>query len=81
LIRPYETGVVMLFDLSKDISEQHDLAKERTKETADLDRRLSEYLKSVNAQMPMPNAAYDPSKAKPFEERRGGRKKQEGTAQ
>jgi arylsulfatase A-like enzyme len=81
LIRPYETGVVMLFDLSKDLGEQHDLAKDRTKETADLDRRLSEYLKSVNAQMPMPNAAYDPSKAKPFEERRGRRKKQEGTVQ
>jgi len=28
---------------------QHDLAKDRAKETAELDRRLSEYLKAVGA--------------------------------
>ena len=73
LIHPYETNVPMLFDLSKDIGEQHDLAKDRAKETAELDRRLSEHLKAVGAQMPVPNPKYDPSKAQPFEERRGGR--------
>jgi arylsulfatase A-like enzyme len=75
LIRPYETGVVMLFDLSKDIGEQHDLAKDRTKETAELDRRLSEYLKAVAAQMPTPNPKFDPANPQPFQERRGGKEK------
>jgi len=73
LIHPYDTNVPMLFDLSKDMSEQHDLAKERAKETADLDRRLNEYLSLVNAGMPLPNPKYDASKAQPFQERRGGK--------
>jgi arylsulfatase A-like enzyme len=73
LIRPYETGVVMLFDLSKDIGEQHDLAKDRAQETADLDRRLSDYLKLVNAQMPTPNPKFDPAHPQPLQERRGGK--------
>jgi arylsulfatase A-like enzyme len=81
LIRPYETGVPFLYDLAKDIGEQHDLAKEKAKEVAELDRRLSDYLKTVAAQMPSPNAAFDPSKAKPFEERRGGKGKRRLDAQ
>ena len=75
LIHPYETNVPMLFDLAKDIGEQHDLAKERAKETAALEQRMNEYLKSVGAQMPVPNPKYDPSKAQPFQERRGGKGK------
>jgi arylsulfatase A-like enzyme len=49
LIHPYETNVPMLFDLSRDPGEQHDLARERASETTELDRHLSEYLKSVGA--------------------------------
>lgn len=75
LIHPYETNVPMLFDVSKDIGEQHDLAKERAKETADLERRLNEYLKLVNAGMPTANPKYDASKAQPFQERRDGMRK------
>ncbi len=75
LIHPYDTNVPMLFDLSKDISEQNDLAKERTKETANLERRLNEYLKLVNAGMPTANPKYDASKAQPPQERRGGMQK------
>jgi len=81
LIRPYETGMSHLFDLTKDLGENHDLAAEKARETAELDRRLTEYLKAVNAQMPSLNAAYDPAKAKPFEERKGGRKKDKDPAQ
>ena len=81
LIHPYETGVAMLFDLSKDIGEQHDVAKDKTKETGELDRRLSGYLKAVNAQMPALNPKFDPGKAKPFEERKDGRKKMKDAAQ
>jgi len=81
LIHPYETNAPLLFDLSKDMSEQHDLAKDRPKETAELERRLNEYLKSVGAQMPVPNPKYDPSKAQPFQERRGGKGKMKPDAQ
>jgi len=73
LIRPYETGVEMLFDLSRDIGEQHDLAKDQARETAELDRRLTEYLKAVGAQMPSPNPKFDPAHPQPFQERRGGK--------
>ncbi len=61
LIRPYETGLLMLFDLSKDVGERQDLSKDRAKETAELDRRLTEYLKTVGAQMPAPNPKFDPA--------------------
>jgi hypothetical protein len=47
----------------------------------ELDQRLTDYLKAVNAQMPSVNAAFDPSKAKPFEERRGGKGKRKENAQ
>ncbi len=71
LIHPYETGTSLLFDLSKDPGEIHDLAKEMARDVADLDRRLTEYLKAVNAQMPSPNPTFDPTKPQPAEERRG----------
>ena len=73
LIHPYETNVPMLFDLSKDIGEQHDLAKDRAKEATELGRKLDEYLKAIGALMPVPNPNYDPAKAKPSEARRGPR--------
>jgi len=38
-------------------------------------RRLDEYLKSVNAQMPAPNPNYDPSKPSETTSREGKRKK------
>ena len=77
LIRNHETGALHLYDLAKDLSEAHDLAMESPQKAADLDRRLNEYLKAVNAQMPGINPNYDPGKAKPSEERKGGRKMKE----
>ncbi len=79
LIHPYDTNVPMLFDLAKDLGEQRDLSKERMKETADLERRLVEYLKLVSAAMPVPNPKFDPGKARPFEPRRGGKDAPGGT--
>ena len=81
LIHPYETGVPMLFDLSKDPAERTDLAKEKAKETADLDRRLTEYLKAMSAQTPSANPKFNPANAQPFQERRGGRKGARGGEQ
>jgi len=74
LIHVYETNVSHLFDLSKDLAEEHDLAGSMASQTATLDKRLTDYLTTVKAQMPTPNPSYDPSKAQPFQERRGGRK-------
>jgi arylsulfatase A-like enzyme len=74
LIKVYETDTVHLFDLSKDIGEQHDLAKERPDRAAELARRLAEDLKACDAQMATPNPGYDPGKA-PDPRRGGGQKK------
>ena len=73
LIRNYETGALRLFDLETDRGEQRDLSVEKPARAAELDRRLSDYLKAVNAQVPEPNTAYDP-KAPPPKERNGRRK-------
>ena len=78
VIRLYETGALMLFDLSRDIGEQHDLAKDKAKEAAELDRRLSEYLKLVNAQMPTPNPKFDPANPRSLHDRPGGRGPRKG---
>lgn len=80
LVRSYESGESRLYDLATDIGETRDLSKEKAVETAELDRRLADYLKAVGAQMPMMNASYDPAKARPFEERKGGRKKNQEPA-
>lgn len=74
LIHVYETNTSHLFDLSKDAAEERDLAGSLSAQAAALDKRLTDYLASVNAQMPTPNPSYDPSKAQPFQERRGKKK-------
>jgi len=51
LIRVYETGERKLYDLSKDLSEQNDLSSQMPAKVAELDNRLTDYLKAVNAQM------------------------------
>lgn len=44
----------LLFDLARDLSEQHDLSSEQPRKAAELERLLLEYLKSVNAESPLP---------------------------
>ena len=61
LIKFYETNKLHLFDLSKDIGEENDLAGRKPEVVAKLHDRLNEYLASVDAQMPRPNPNYDPS--------------------
>lgn len=58
LILPYESGAPMLFDLAQDPAETHDLAPEKPARATELNRRLSDYLKAVKAQMPARNPAY-----------------------
>ncbi len=60
LIRVYESRALRLFDLSQDIGERNDLSKQMPDKAAELDLRLADYLKAVNAQMPSLNPNYDP---------------------
>jgi arylsulfatase A len=74
LIRVYETGSLRLYNLANDRGERHDLASTNPARTAELDKRLSLYLQSVEAQMPVPNPAFDASKEAP-KQQKGPRKK------
>jgi arylsulfatase A len=60
----YETGELRLYDLAKDLGEQHDLAKQMPAQAAAMERRMNEYLKAVNAQMATVNPNYDARKAR-----------------
>lgn len=52
LIRVYEDGSHRLFDLSKDLGEQNDLAKSMSGRVQELDQRLTRYLEQAGARMP-----------------------------
>jgi arylsulfatase A-like enzyme len=73
LVRVYETGALELFNLVKDFGERHDLAREMPDKVKELNRRLSDYLVAVNAQMPKPNPNYDPNKPTDTTRGRGGK--------
>ena len=76
LIRVYETGALKLYDIAKDPGERHDLANDMPGQVKDLNRRLTDYLSAVHAQMPKPNPDYDPAKPTTASDaKRGGRKK------
>jgi len=70
LIRIYETGVLRLFDITKDPGERRNLAQDMPAKVKELDQRLTDYLAAMNAQMPKPNPNYDPTK--PTEINRAG---------
>lgn len=75
LIRHYETGARRLFDLEHDPAEARDLSAAMPEKRAELDARLTAYLKAISAQLAAPNPNYDPSKAPAADEpgeRRGG---------
>ena len=71
LIHFYEDDRVALFDLSKDIGERNDLAKQMPRETQMLKERLTNYLTAVSAQLPTKNNDFDPSQ--PIAPRKGGK--------
>lgn len=73
LIRIYATGERRLFDLSKDDGERRDLAGQLPQRMAELDQRLTDYLKAVKAQMPNINVGL-PVTQRPVE-RKGGKGK------
>lgn len=73
LVRNYERKTSRLFELERDPGEERDLAAKLPEKAAELDARLTAYLKAVSAQMAQPNPNYDPAKADdaPADERRG----------
>ncbi|MCX7008366.1 MAG: hypothetical protein NTY53_14145 [Kiritimatiellaeota bacterium] len=71
LIRVYETGALKLFNISKDPGERRDLASELPDKVKELNQRLTDYLAAVNAQMPVPNPNFDPTKPATSPERKG----------
>lgn len=58
LIEHFEDGRLELFDLEKDISEEHDLAAEMPLVVRELHDSLIEWRNSVDAQMAVPNPEY-----------------------
>lgn len=75
LIRVYETGQSMLFDLSKDLAERKNLAAAMPDVVAQLDKRLTEYLKQQGGLLPQPNPNYDPAGIRSVDNRGGAGKK------
>jgi arylsulfatase A len=71
LLKFYETGERMLFDLSKDLGERNNLAGAQPELAKKLEQQLAAYLTEVNAALPKPNPSHDP--AKPAETKRGGK--------
>jgi arylsulfatase A-like enzyme len=61
LVHFYEDGRDELYDLAKDVGETKDLAPSQPEQAKALRTRLDAWLKSVDAQLPTPNAAYDPA--------------------
>ena len=69
LIRFYESKTSALFNLKQDIGEKRDISEANADTTADLEKRLRDFLVSVEAGMPTVNPNYDPTK--PSEQLKG----------
>ena len=59
LIHYWEDGHYELYDLAKDPYEKTDLASKKPKEARELDTKLLHWLKSVNAQYPIPDPEFN----------------------
>ncbi len=75
IVRTFEDGKVRLFNIAVDPGERRDLTSELPDKAKELERRLSDYLASVRAQMPVPNPQYDPSTPGPAPTERGNKKR------
>lgn len=58
LIEFFEDGRLELYDLVDDVSETHDLSRDRPELTRDLHAKLQAWRESVEAQIPQPNPLY-----------------------
>ena len=66
LIKYFEGNKTALFDLATDIGEKQNLVTKMPEKGAELEARLDAYLASVNADIPVVNPDYDPSKPTGF---------------
>jgi len=57
----WESGQVQLFHLDKDLGESQDVAADYPSRAAELKKSLTNYLASINAQLPVPNPHYSPA--------------------
>ena len=64
LVEFHEDNHVELYNLKDDIGETRDLSTEMAEKTTALRKKLSQWRKSVDAQMPVPNPEFDPEKDK-----------------
>jgi len=62
LIRRYEGKRFELFNLRNDLSENNELSAEMPEKVRELDAKLTAWLASVGAKLPIPNPAYSPDK-------------------
>lgn len=63
LIEFFEDDRLELYNLKEDIGEEDNLVKKMPEKTAELQRKLVAWRKSVSAKMPTPNPDYDPARA------------------
>jgi arylsulfatase A-like enzyme len=62
LIHYYEDGRDELYQLSKDIGEEHDLAGQQAERASELRKVLDQWLVETGAAIPLPDARFDASK-------------------
>lgn len=67
----WETGNVQLYHLDQDLGESSDVASQFPDRAAQMKATLQGYLKTVNAQLPVPNANYNPA-SDPARNQKGG---------
>jgi len=60
LIKFYE-GYTELYNLAEDVSEMNNLAGQLPQTAAKLEKKLDDFIESVQAQLPIPNPAYNPN--------------------
>ena len=59
LVKFYSSKRSLLFDLSKDINESKDLSQSKEAKAKELEKRLSEYLKLVDAEIPQDSFTWE----------------------
>lgn len=80
LIKIYESGELKLFNISEDIVESKNLAKESPEQTEMLHKQLTDYLAKVGAKTPASNPQYDPAHPPaPQKKGRPGRKRMQNS--
>jgi len=62
LIERYEDGGRELYDLKRDVGQQHDLAASSGRPAAGLGKLLADWRVSVGARMPRPNPDFEPAR-------------------